>query len=1114
MSKKIDKNKIRRIVPLFFVSIIILNLVLTTAVDAIKVIKDSVTRDAITEMLEDAAYMNIVANTLKKCINGGKLVSYTTEPSTRRGYRIIDGDVFANSDGIILHDTTYSTSLTIEDMVQGNGGDDGAIWCYQGTDKGKNIFQLYAKVMKNAGISMKEILCDGNNPGMFKRTDNKNCDSFSDDADSSSWCILDSCYYWTSPGTSAALAHMEKVYNKFLTKVDNPYMPSWDEIGKFNNVDGYFLYIQDFNKMCDADKVGKDSDQKQPVVIINRENKKITFERSYYHVTTSKTWEHSISGDNPVTSCSGFLDRIEELRKISNEVEARSGGYQGIITAELKRACKEAKDSEGNNAWETAKTKLNEILADDTNPEDLLTDAQTTLDELTAIMTADVYVKTDGNIDTSDNMTIECIEPEAFNIDVAAYTPVADPDDLDPNATSEASCYDNAGSLGWVLCPIIDQVSNAIVGIYDKYIVDFLQLEPGLFEEGSGTYQVWQQFLVFADIGFAIIFIIIIFSQLTGMGIDNYGIKKILPKLIISAILINLSYVICQLVVDISNIVGYGIGSIFDQFVILDPASVSVGGNHMAGTVAATSILIVLVVILAGGAILAAGPAAIVPILLGLLSIILAVIFGFIILAVRKSFAVILVAISPLAFVCYMLPNTKPLYTKWFNAFKAVLIAFPVCSAMIHGGQLVSRIMISAGGSTDVTNSVALAAAVMSVVPIFMIPKVIQGSMGAISSGILAARNKINGTARGKIERSGFAADMQRRGQMWKAGITVDNDGNVRLNKRGELQNSKFASRFRTKGGQQRLDMARRQAAQANAQLLGAGGASMAALTTMQQSAMAAKQEQEVKDIEAAIGLGNYSIDGKSISVYDNESLKGGLTAALKKGDKNQVKALQNILYGKGEDGRKAAHEAVSAAQGQGADQEAIKAFGQNAMDKWAKDLKSNARSDFEFAKSASSGDTLKNIDSYRAIDKADKFTAENMASMDDSQIDNLKDAVNGKLYHVDADMQLAAARAAYEATTNDNIDLKGERREALEEIASHYDAETKSFIPTPKPELTEMQKLGKASPRKEGESTEEWGARLRKKKLVMDNPRKDGESTAEWGARIRDVQNNQNQKK
>ena len=66
-----------------------------------------------------------------------------------------------------------------------------------------------------------------------------------------------------------------------------------------------------------------------------------------------------------------------------------------------------------------------------------------------------------------------------------------------------------------------------------------------------------------ANIIFAIALAVVILSQITGFGVSNYGIKKMLPTLIMVAVLVNLSFFLCQLAVDVSNITGYGIKKIF-----------------------------------------------------------------------------------------------------------------------------------------------------------------------------------------------------------------------------------------------------------------------------------------------------------------------------------------------------------------------------------------------------------------------------------------------------------------------------------------------------------------------------------------------------------------------
>lgn len=86
------------------------------------------------------------------------------------------------------------------------------------------------------------------------------------------------------------------------------------------------------------------------------------------------------------------------------------------------------------------------------------------------------------------------------------------------------------------------------------FLRDNLEFKAEFLKTDSAAYKAWQSFLNIANVMFVIAFIAIVFSQVTSIGISNYGIKKLLPKLIVVAILVNVSYFICQLVVDLSNL--------------------------------------------------------------------------------------------------------------------------------------------------------------------------------------------------------------------------------------------------------------------------------------------------------------------------------------------------------------------------------------------------------------------------------------------------------------------------------------------------------------------------------------------------------------------------------
>ena len=161
--------------------------------------------------------------------------------------------------------------------------------------------------------------------------------------------------------------------------------------------------------------------------------------------------------------------------------------------------------------------------------------------------------------------------------------------DPEEEGSDAASCYDGGSSVGWILCPVVDKIGEAFEGFYDKYLAPAMKLDASLLENNSGTHDAWGIFFFFFNMAFIALFFFVIFSQLTGVGIDNYGIKKTLPKLILTAVLINVSYIICQLAADVSNIVGYGVKDLL--FSIADGIQTSVPDLGTGDFVALTLIM-------------------------------------------------------------------------------------------------------------------------------------------------------------------------------------------------------------------------------------------------------------------------------------------------------------------------------------------------------------------------------------------------------------------------------------------------------------------------------------------------------------------------------------------
>ena len=196
-------------------------------------------------------------------------------------------------------------------------------------------------------------------------------------------------------------------------------------------------------------------------------------------------------------------------------------------------------------------------------------------------------------------------------------------------------------------------------------------------------------------------FLIVIFSQLTGRGIDNYGIKKMLPRLIVVVVLMNLSYIICKLAVDISNILGIGLND------LLSGVSGNVAGVSGASS-SGTGIAWLSGVLAAGGGFALYGVfrgslgsmvEGIALLILGLAIVVVAAMATlYFMLIARQAGVVMAIVLAPVAILCYALPNTEKLYKSWFNLFKALLLVYPICGAMVGAGQLAGSVLASVGG--------------------------------------------------------------------------------------------------------------------------------------------------------------------------------------------------------------------------------------------------------------------------------------------------------------------------------------------------------------------------------------------------------------------------------
>lgn len=328
------------------------------------------------------------------------------------------------------------------------------------------------------------------------------------------------------------------------------------------------------------------------------------------------------------------------------------------------------------------------------------------------------------------------------------------------NTNNTKSC--GITGIGWIVCPVLTFLADIADDAFKFLSDNFLSTSPNIFK-GDTVFQAWSSIRSIANVAFVIVFLIIIFSQLTSFGIDNYGIKKLLPKLVIAAVMVNLSYYICQIAVDISNILGYSLESFF---VGLTPGATSFAATKVgtATTVGFSGILESVMLVGATGVIVWSSLAAIIP---AIAAAVVALVMILFILIGRQALIILLIIISPLAFVAFLLPNTEKLYEKWQKASVAMLMLFPIVATVFGASKLASNILTSVFSSTD-NKMGQIAAAVVMVLPLFIVPGLLKKAMdgvGNIGTTLNSLGNKIGGAA-GK--RTGEAYGRSRLGQFQK----------------------------------------------------------------------------------------------------------------------------------------------------------------------------------------------------------------------------------------------------------------------------------------------------------------------------------------------------------
>ncbi len=277
---------------------------------------------------------------------------------------------------------------------------------------------------------------------------------------------------------------------------------------------------------------------------------------------------------------------------------------------------------------------------------------------------------------------------------------------------AQDQCRSGSIDWGWIICPGVNVLSSVIDKLVNL-IADSLKWTI-LASNGDSVRPIWQNLLNIANIilAAALLWALYLYALNSDNTLRAYDAKKLLSRLVLVAISMNLSFYICAALADLSNIAGV---SVYDLIMnqIKEQSTVESLLPSIIGFIA-----LVIIAFFSFGLIISS------------IIIILAL------LTVRQVALIILVVLSPLALACYLLPNTEKWFHKWFNWFFNMLLAFPMFTAVWAASRFIEYILLKTGGTNLIITTLTSVAPLLLIAPILSASGGLMGKMSKSIHGI------------------------------------------------------------------------------------------------------------------------------------------------------------------------------------------------------------------------------------------------------------------------------------------------------------------------------------------------------------------------------------------
>lgn len=327
------------------------------------------------------------------------------------------------------------------------------------------------------------------------------------------------------------------------------------------------------------------------------------------------------------------------------------------------------------------------------------------------------------------------------------------------NEDNNLEC-DASFGFGWLICGAIGafqgfmDIAKDILG----YLLNVTPLERTNSEgEQTPVYATWSNIRNIANVLLIPVFLFLIFAQATSFNIDTYTVKKMVPRLVAAAILIQASFFLVALSVDIANVLGKGI-----EGIVMAPVSDQTLDFTGSESPVITGVLgVALTSVITGGLATLAGGA--LALFLFLLPVVIAIIATFFTLILRHIIIIVLAVLSPIAFLLWILPNTEKWFKQWLDMLTKALLMYPLIMVLLASGSLVAVIATNFSDEGAESTFGALIGFVAIVAPLIVVPLTYKLAGTAVSVIGGAVSNLTSKAAVGKDGKGGLTKGLRER---------------------------------------------------------------------------------------------------------------------------------------------------------------------------------------------------------------------------------------------------------------------------------------------------------------------------------------------------------------